>query len=179
MNMIFLIISALVVLLIIIVIVILLKGDKKKPKNNISKVDQNINVSISNIEFPKNIEQMAYSSLSQIVKGLFDTYKALDYANKPGNALEKHEWHSWQVSILLVFLKIYQNFFVGHEKNIFHSSILNLDNEQMKKDMQKIFIKYTNNVNPKKSRDALSNETIWSAREVSLILYSIMTNKKY
>ncbi len=133
MNMLFLIISALVVLLIIIVIVILLKGDKKKPKNNVSKVDQNINVSISNIEFPKNIEQMSYSSLSQIVKGLFDTYKALDYANKPGNALEKQEWHSWQVSILLVFLKIYQNFFIGHEKNIFHSSILNLDNEQMKK----------------------------------------------
>lgn len=178
MNMFFLGIVALIVLLVVIIVFILLKGDDK-PKNNVSKIDTNSKIAISSIEFPKNIEQMSSSSLSQIVKSMFDTYKALDYAKKSGNALEKQEWHSWQVSILLVFLKVYQNFFVPHEKDIFHSSILSLDNEQMKNDMQKIFKKYVNNVNPKKSRDALSNEVIWSAREVSLILYSIMSNKKY
>ena len=178
MNMFFLVIVALIVLLVVVIIFILLKGDNKS-KNNVSKIDTNAKIAISSIEFPKNIEQMSSSSLSQIVKSLFDTYKALGYSNKSGNALEKQEWHSWQVSMLLVFLKVYQNFFVPHEKNIFHSSILNLDNEQMENDMQKIFRKYINNVNPKKSRDALSNEVIWSAREVSLILYSIMSNKKY
>ncbi len=179
MNMFFLIIAALVVLLVVVVIVILIKGDNSKPKNTINKIDINSKISIKDIEFPKNIVDMSSSSLSQIVKSLFDTYKALGYSNKSGNALEKQEWHSWQVSMLLVFLKVYQNFFVPHEKDIFHSSILNLDNEQMQNDMQKIFRKYVNNVNPKKSRDALSNEVIWSAREVSLILYSIMSNKKY
>ena len=180
MNMFFLVIIALVVLLIIVVIFILLKGDNSsKPKSNTQKIDTNSKISINDIEFPKNIVDMSSSSLSQIVKSLFDTYKALGYSNKPGNALEKQEWHSWQVSMLLVFLKVYENFFVAHEKDIFHSSILNLDNEQMKNDMQKIFRKYVNNVNPKKSRDALSNEVIWSAREVSLILYSIMSQKKY
>lgn len=178
MNMFFLVIIALVILLVIVVIFILLKGDSKA-KNNTSKVNTNAKLAISEMEFPKSIEQMSSSSLSQIVKSLFDTYKALDYANKSGNALEKQEWHSWQVSILLVFLKVYENFFIAHEKDIFHSSILNLDNEQMKNDMQKIFRKYANNVNSKKSRDALSNEVIWSAREVSIILYSIMSNKKY
>ncbi len=179
MNMFFLIIAALVVLLVVVVIVILIKGDSNKPKSTANKIDLNSKISIKDIEFPKNIVEMSSSSLSQIVKGLFDTYKSLGYANKSGNALEKQEWHSWQVSMLLVFLKVYQNFFVSHEKNIFHSSILNLDNDQMENDMQKIFRKYVNNVNPKKSRDALSNEIIWSAREVSLILYSIMSNKKY
>lgn len=179
MNMFFLIIAALVILLVIVVIVILIKGDNSKPKNVTSRVDTNSKIAINDIEFPKNIVQMSSSSLSQIVKSLFDTYKSLGYSHKSGNALEKQEWHSWQVSILLVFLKVYQNFFVPHEKDIFHSSILNLDNEQMQNDMQKIFRKYINNVNPKKSRDALSNELIWSAREVSLILYSIMSNKKY
>ena len=179
MNMFFLIIAALVVLLVIVVIVILIKGDNKKSNTITHKVVSNGKTTINDIEFPKSIVEMSSSSLSQIVKSLFDTYKALDYSSKSGNALEKHEWHSWQVSMLLVFLKVYQNFFVPHEKDIFHSSILNLDNEQMQNDMQKIFRKYINNVNPKKSRDALSNEVIWSAREVSLILYSIMSNKKY
>ena len=180
MNMFFLIIAALVVLLVIVVIVILIKGDNNsKPKHVTQKVDTYSKIAINDIEFPKNIVEMSSSSLSQIVKSLFDTYKALGYSSKSGNALEKQEWHSWQVSMLLVFLKVYQNFFVPHEKDIFHSSILNLDNEQMQNDMQKIFRKYINNVNPKKSRDALSNEVIWSAREVSLILYSIMSNKKY
>lgn len=181
MNIFFLIIGVLVILLIIIVIFILMNDNSSnKSKNNSNKTtESNSKIFIKDIEFPKSIEQMSHTSLSQITKGMFDSYNALDYSNKSGNALEKAEWHSWQVSILLVFLKVYQEFFVPYDKKIFHSSILNLSEEVLKNEIQKIFRKYKNNVNIKKSRDTLSNEIIWSPREVSIILYSIMNNKKY
>lgn len=186
MNMVFLGIGVLIIVLVIVVIFILINDNgSSKPTNNKSKsnsnkvVESSAKMTISSIEFPKNIEQMPYTTLSQIAKNMFDTYNALGYCNKSGNALEKLEWHSWQVSMILVFLKNCQEFLIPYEKNIFHSSILDLSEEVMQNEMQKIFRKYTNNVNVKKSRDSLSGEVIWSAREVSIILYAIMFKKKF
>lgn len=188
MNMVFLGIGVLVVVLVIVVVIVLISdsgssskqsSNKSKSNSNTNRVDSSAKITISSIEFPKNIEQMPLTALSQITKNMFDTYNALAYCNKSGNALEKTEWHSWQVSMLLVFLKLRQDFLIPYEKNIFHSSILDLSEEVRQNEMQKIFRKYTNNVNVKKSRDSLSGEVIWSAREVSIILYAIMFNKKF
>ena len=56
--------------------------------------------------------------------------------------------------------------------------ILNLSNELKEKEMQKIFRKYINHVNVEKNRDELSKEIIWTAREVSVILFNILKNQK-
>ena len=56
--------------------------------------------------------------------------------------------------------------------------ILNLSNELKENEMQKIFRKYINHVNVEKNRDELSKEIIWTAREVSVILFNILKNQK-
>ena len=56
--------------------------------------------------------------------------------------------------------------------------ILGLSNEVIEREMQKFFKKYVNHVNIEKNRHELSKEVIWSAREVSLILYTILKNTK-
>ena len=122
---------------------------------------------------------MEYSSLSNACKSIFDSYKAVDYVNKSGHSLDKMEWHTWQISILLAFLRVYQEFVIPYEKNIFHEIILNFNNSQIEMEMQKILKKYNDMVNIEKTRDDLSKDVIWTGKEVSIILYSIMNNKKY
>lgn len=42
--------------------------------------------------------------LSKACKVIVESYKALDYVNKMPNAMDKIEWHTWQVSIFTFML---------------------------------------------------------------------------
>ena len=141
-------------------------------KNNIEKID------INSIQFPINIEKLNLSILSKACKAIFDSYKVIGYRDKLPSSLDKIEWHTWQVSILLVFLRGKNKIFIFDDKEkLFHSLILSLDAEQINQDMQRIYKKYLENVNIYKNRDDLSKDVIWTARDVSIILYKIINQK--
>lgn len=143
-------------------------GKELQKSNSYSQI-----ADLNNIEFPKNIEHMRFDSLSKATKVIFDSYKALNYVNKLPSSLDRIEWHTWQVSIILRYLKSKNKIFITND-NIFHTVILELNENQIDVELQKIYNKYVENVNIKKSRDDLSKDIIWSAREVSIILYKIM-----
>jgi hypothetical protein len=44
----------------------------------------------------------------------------------------------------------------------------------MDQEIQRVIKKYSENVNIQKDRDELSKDVIWTAREVSIILYKII-----
>ena len=79
---------------------------------------------------------------------------------------------------MIQFLKVHKEFILPYDVKIFNSMILNLSNELKENEMQKIFRKYINHVNAEKSRDELSKEILWTAREVSIILFNILKNQK-
>ena len=175
MNMFFLIIGIIVLLIVIILIILQLNSGKNKKSN------KNIVYSkmrMDDLIVPKKIEEMNSYSLFQSCKIITDSYIALNYMNKPASSLDKIEWHSWQVSILIQFLKVHKEFILPYDTKLFNSMILNLSNELKEKEMQKIFRKYINHVNVEKNRDELSKEIIWTAREVSVILFNILKNQK-
>ena len=176
MNMVFLGIGVLIVLLIIIIVIFLLSGDKKKPQSTV-KHNSNINSSIklSDLKFPSKIEEINTYSLFQATKIIIDSYNAMEYLKKTPNSMDKMEWHTWQFSILLKFLKENKEFILPYDMNIFHSVILNFSKEDINKELQKIFTKYNNNVDITKNRDHLSKDTIWSGMDVSVILYMILS----
>lgn len=149
------------------------KIKKELPKNNTNRE----NIDLNNLAFPKNIENMNSDSLFKATKVIFDSYKSLDYANKLPSSMDKIEWHTWQVSILLRFLKSKNNFFVLDNNKIFHDVIFQLKKEQIEQDMQRIFRKYLENVNVEKDRDTLSKDVIWTARDVTIIFFKIIDPK--
>ena len=171
MNMMFLLIG-LVVLLIVVILIPTSSSSKKNKKSN--KNITNSKMKINDLIFPKKIEQMNSYSLFQACKIITDSYIALDYVNKPASVLDKIEWHSWQVSILIQFSKVDKDLIPPYDITLFNKMILSLSSEVIEREMQKIFRKYVNHVNIEKNRDELSKEIIWTAREVSLILYSIL-----
>ena len=144
------------------------KKTNKSQSNNSSKV------SLNELNFPKNIENMNSVVLNKACKVIFDSYRALDYVSKTPNAMDKIEWHTWQVSILLYALKTNGVIFTFDINKLFHKSILERPEEQKEQDIQKILKKYKNRASIEKSRDELSRDVIWTARDVSIILLELL-----
>lgn len=167
------------VFLIVILIYLLSMNKSMKKSTKKTNIQKNkislLSLDIDDIQFPKNIENMDLNSLFKASKSIFDSYKALDYLNKSSSAMDKMEWHSWQLSILLYFLKKRNNLFIS-EKNdkLFHGVILQLNETQINQELQRIYRKYPENVDIYKNRDELSNDVMWTARDVSIILYKII-----
>lgn len=175
-----LVIFIVVVISLLTLLFYLLKMNKnvKKEINKDSSKNETVSVDINTISFPKNIEKMDSNSLFKSSKAIFDSYKALSYVNNLPSSLDKIEWHTWQLSILLVFLKNKGKLLItDNNDRLFHNSILELNETQMNQDMQRIYKKYLDNVNIYKNRDDLSKDVIWSARDVSIILYKIINQK--
>ena len=167
-------IGILIIIILLLVILIYLLNTNKNIKTNNIKNNTEITIELKDLSFPKNIEQMDRIAVRQASKVIVDSYKALDYANKLSNVLDRMEWHTWQVSILLYLLKTQNGLSVND--NIFPQTILDLSLNNKEQEIQKIFKKYMENVNIQKDRDALSNEIIWNAKEVSIILFKIVNH---
>lgn len=163
-------------LLILFYLLTMNKNKPKKVKNELQNSNSSVITDLKSIAFPKNIEHMKFDSLSKATKAIFDSYKALDYINKLPSSLDKIEWHTWQVSILLRYLKNKNKIFISSD-NLFHSVIEELNETKIEQELQKIYRKYVNNVNIHRSRDDLSKDIIWTAREVSIILNKILNTK--
>jgi hypothetical protein len=168
-----------IVILLVIILIYLLSVNKNITAGTNKKLVKNntnlLIIDLDNIQFPKNIENMNSDALFKASKMIFDSHCSLDYSNKLPSSLDKIEWHTWQVSILLRFLKSKNKFFISNTNDkIFHDVILTLSETQMDQDMQRIYRKYLENVNIHKNRDDLSKDVIWAARDVSIILYRII-----
>ncbi|WP_368031339.1 hypothetical protein [Arcobacter sp. s6] len=166
-----------IIILLIVIIVYLLSINKNIKENKQLKPNGMNEIELEKIELPRNIEQMNPDSLLKATRVIFDSYKSLDYVSKGPNVLDKIEWHTWQVSILLSFLKG-KNRLIGVNTNekIFHENILDLNYSQIDHEIKRIIKKYIDNVNIQQDRDSLSKDVIWSVRDVSIILYEIMYN---
>ena len=163
-----------VIFLIVVLIYVLSMNKDTKKTNSRKNTSGSRHIDIKDINFPKNIETMNSDFLYKASKSIFDAYKALSYLNKQPSALDKVEWHTWQVAILLSFLKNSNNFFVSENNDkLFHSVILKLDQKQIEQELEKIYKKYDENVNIHRSRDELSKEVIWTAKDVTIIFYKM------
>ena len=167
------------IIIVIIVIAILLlfilinisSQNKSSNKSSNTNISAPRNLVVENIMLPKKISQMDDYSLTKAAKQVFESFKALDYASKSPSKLDKIEWHTWQVSLLMAMFKQNKFLFVPNNDSLFHDLILNSNKNLVVQSTQKIIDKYNNHINLNKSRDELSQDIIWSSREVSILFY--------
>ena len=62
-------------------------------------------MSAEDIELPRVFKTIDKDELRLLVKEEIDLFKTLDYKNKPDDQLKDPEYHSWQVGLLLKFIK--------------------------------------------------------------------------
>lgn len=161
-----------IIILLLVILIYVLNANKNV--NSIELKNKNQMIKLDDLMFPKNVEQMDRTAVTQACKVIVDSYKALDYANKMPNHLDRIEWHTWQVSILLYFFKTQNSLSISNNHKIFHETTLELSVDNKEQEFQKILKKYIENANIQKDRDTLSKDIIWSAREVSIILFKIL-----
>ena len=167
---------ALVIIIILLMILVNMKSKNKDIKKSTKNTYESKLLVVKNITLPKKISQMDNLSLSKASKQVFESFKSLDYVNKTSGQLDKVEWHSWQVSLLLAMLKANNGFFVPNDDSLFHELILDNNKNTLLISTQKIIDKYNNSVNVNKSRDELSHDIIWSSKEVSILFYYMSKN---
>lgn len=177
---IFLLVIIFLLLAICIILLYILFNRIKQPKEvkpkEIYKIDE---ISIWEIQVPKKIENMEHHILFQSCLKVFEVFKALKYPSKDERILDNIEWHSWQVSLLLTLLKTDKSFFIPNPQNNFHKVLLNKPISYIDTQMQKILNKYQNSVNINSSRDILSKDIIWSAKEVSIIFLYMINSSSF
>lgn len=180
--------SVLVVLFILIVVVFLLvllisnlnkKNKVKKKKNISSKEIKTPMFNISKILLPPKIEKLNNNEIQGIVKKIFDPFRYIDYKSMDLDELDKKEWHSWQISILLSMYKRNEEFFILNQEEQFHPSLLNSNENNIKSSMNSIIKKYNNYVDSNKSKDELCKDYIWSNKDASTIFYFLANYKNY
>jgi len=177
------IIIILVLLVILISVVIMLLNKKTKSVSPVvKKRKSNENIPMPNILglfLPPNIEKLSKSELSGIVRKVYDAYRIFDYKSMDINELNKKEWHTWQISFLLMMFKKNEEFFIPNQESIFHSFLLNASENDIKSFMKSIIKKYENYVNIEETKDTLCKEHIWTNRDVSIMFYFLANYKKY
>jgi hypothetical protein len=161
-------------LIVLIVIFNLTNKNKKVSKRPNEKVSSGEYITIKELDFHKSIKELDFQILSSACKSIFNIFRALEYVNKSPSCMDKIEWHSWQISILLFCLRNNYKFVIYDKECLIHKNILNLSEEKKRVERTKIYKKYSEKVNISENRDTLSKDLIWSAREVSLILIEIL-----
>jgi len=171
----FLIIIIILILIVAISLIVILlnMNSGNKNVNKKKKIEKNIPsvLVVKNIVLPMKISQMDYFTLSKAGNQVFESFKALDYVNKPSSKLDKVEWHTWQVSLLMAILKANNGFFIPNDDSLFHKVILSSNKDSIVQSTQKIINKYNNTIDINKSRDELSHDIVWSSKEVSILFY--------
>jgi hypothetical protein len=172
----------LVVLVVLVLIILLLfkKKEVKKVKKNRTIKDTNIAMpNIIGLSFPKTMEKLSNFELRNISKKVFDSYKIFDYQKMDVYALDKKDWHTWQISFLLMLYKRDEELFIANQKSVFADFLLNSDENDIKSLMSGIIRKYDNYVDIYSSKDDLCKEHIWSNRDVSVVFYFLANYKRY
>ncbi len=170
-----------IVVLLVIVISMLNKKDNSSNKNKKKSITNKYTPlpNIENISLPNKIEKLSSNELQIIAKKIYDSYRCFDYKNMNINQLEKKEWHSWQVSILLMIYKEGDEFFIPSQNDVFNDFLLKSNENSIKSIMKDILNKYENYVDFNSGKDKLSSEYIWSDKDVSIIFYFLANYKKY
>lgn len=174
-----------VVVLIIILILAVIMMLNKKPESvkktiKKNKVLEDVDMpNILGLFLPPNIEKLSKTELISIVRKIYDTYKVFDYKSMDINELDKKEWHTWQISFLLMLFKKEEEFFIPNQEGIFHSVLLKSSENDMKSLMRSIIKKYENYVNIDTTKDALCKEHIWTNKDVSIMFYFLANYKRY
>ncbi|WP_072681135.1 hypothetical protein [Arcobacter sp. LA11] len=177
-------IFVLLVLVILLIAVVIMLLNKKTPsvEQTVKKEKVIENVPMPNILglfLPPKIEKLSKTELLNIVRKVYEAYKIFDYKSMDINELDKKEWHTWQISFLLMLYKKNEEFFIPNHEDIFHPFLLNSSENDMKSFMRSVVKKYDNYVNIEDTKDNLCKEHIWTNRDVSIMFYFLANYKNY
>jgi len=135
-------------------------------------------MSIEDIELPRRFNVISKDSLRPLIKEEIDTFKALGYKNKPDDQLKHLEYHSWQVGILLKFIKEDMVYLYDEIDNILPSKAVYMTKKNLHIKVFTIVYNYNQSVLEDATKENLEKDIKWSAQDVAYLLRYVTTEDR-
>ena len=135
-------------------------------------------MSIEDITLPTCLRNLDIEKTKELIKDDISTYKSLDYVNLPIDQLKFPEYHSYQVGVMLRFLKENLVYFIPELEKILPSAAMHITKRELHVKVFTMIFRYNEAIESIHLKHELEKDVRWTPLEVAyLIRYLTLENK--
>jgi hypothetical protein len=127
-------------------------------------------MSIEDISLPNSLMELDVSNITTMIEEEVSTFKSLDYKNKTLDQLKINEYHSYQIGMMLRYIKEERVFLIPKIDDLIPSFIMGATRNQLHIKVFDIVYRYDLAVNKAMSIILLEKEIRWTPREAAYLL---------
>ena len=127
-------------------------------------------MSIEDIALPNALMELDIEQVKKMIESEVSTFKSLGYKNKTLENLKVMEYHSFQIGLMLRFIKEERVFLIPQLDEINPSFINGATKSQLHKKVFDIVYRYDLGVDKNKSLVNLEQENKWTPQEAGYLL---------
>jgi len=135
-------------------------------------------MSIEDISLPASMDKIEDDKIRDMVKDEVATFKALDYINKPLEYLKAKEYHSYQIGILLKYLKGDNVFAITKIDTVLPTFVLGTTKRQLHIKVFDVVYRYDIGVDKDASLEELKKEVKWTPLDAAYLLYYLSLSER-
>jgi hypothetical protein len=136
-------------------------------------------MSIEDIILPSSMENIDSEGSRELIKNEVDVFKSLGYKDKPLDQLKVKEYHSFQIGLMMKFIKDEKIYLIPKIDEVLPSFVIRTPKRQLHSKVFEIVYRYDNGVDKEQSIEKLKNEIKWSPLDAAYLLCYINTENKW
>ena len=127
-------------------------------------------MSIEDISLPNALMGLDIEDIKNMIEKEVATFKSLGYINKTLDQLKINEYHSYQIGIMLRYIKEERVFLISNIEKIIPNFIMGATRKQLHIKVFDIVYRFDLAVNKNMSLEELEKEIKWTSREAGYLL---------
>jgi len=135
-------------------------------------------MSIEDISLPSTIINIDNERIRDMIKEEVSTFKALDYRNKPLEQIKAKEYHSYQIGILLKYLKGDNVYAITNIDTVLPTFVLGTTKRQLHTKVFDVVYRYDIGVDKDSKIDELKKEIKWTPLDAAYLLYYLSLTER-
>ena len=135
-------------------------------------------MSIEDISLPSSIINIDNERIRDMIKEEVSTFKALDYRNKPLEQIKAKEYHSYQIGILLKYLKGDNVYAITNIDTILPTFVIGTTKRQLHTKVFDVVYRYDIGVDKDSRIDELKKEIKWTPLDAAYLLYYLSLTER-
>lgn len=127
-------------------------------------------MSIEDISLPNALMNLDPEDIKNMIEKEVATFKSLDYKNKTLEQLKINEYHSYQIGVMLRYIKEERVFLIADIEELIPNFIMGATRQQLHIKVFDIVYRFDLGVNKAMSLEELEKEIKWTPREAAYLL---------
>ena len=127
-------------------------------------------MSIEDISLPNALMNLDPEEIKNMIEKEVSTFKSLGYNNKTLDQLKINEYHSYQIGMMLRYIKEERVFLIADIEELIPSFIMGATRQQLHIKVFDIVYRYDLGVNKNMSLEELEKEIKWTPKEAAYLL---------